>query len=337
MAISLGELATQFECELRGDAATEIIQVAALQNAAPGTLSFLANSALKKQLLETQAAAVILRATDAQACPVACLVHENPYACFARIATLLNPPPAISGGIHERAAVGATASIAKSAQVAANATISDGARIGYRCYVGPGCVVGPDCRVGADSRLLANVTLVRNVDLGERCIVHPGAVIGSDGFGNAMSPEGWVKVPQLGGLRVGDDVEIGANSTIDLGALGDTVIGNGVRIDNLVHIAHNCRIGEHTAIAAQCGFAGSTIVGRRCMFAGQVGLVGHITICDDTIVNGKSVISKNITRPGVYSSAFPAEPVSAWNQKVARFRRLDRLQDRVSKLENDKT
>lgn len=337
MAISLGELATEFDCELRGDAATTIDQVAALSSATPGSLSFLSGAAFKQQLANTQAAAVILRAADADDCPTACLINANPYACFARIASFLNPPAAVEAGIHAMAAVSSGARVAASAQVAANATVSDGAEIGEHCYVGAGCVVGPGCKVGENTRLLANATLVRNVELGARCIIHSGAVIGSDGFGNAMTQEGWVKVPQLGGVKIGDDVEIGANSAIDLGALGDTVIENGVRIDNLVHLAHNCKIGEHTAIAGQCGFAGSTVVGKRCMFAGQVGITGHLTICDDAIFNGKSVVSKNITKPGLYSGVFPSEPVTQWNQKVARFRRIDKLMDRVSKLEKDKS
>lgn len=337
MVISLGELAGRFDCELRGDAATEISRVAALRNATPDSLSFLSGAAFKKHLAVTQAAAVILRQPDADDCPVACLINDNPYACYARIASHLHPPPSINAGIHPRAAVSDGAKVSASAEIAANATISADVEIGDNCYVGPGCVVGPGCSVGARTRLLANVTLVRDVTIGKRCIMHPGAVIGSDGFGNAMTPEGWVKVPQLGGVRIGDDVEIGANSTVDLGALGDTVIENGARLDNLVHIAHNCQIGEHTAIAAQCGFAGSSVVGKRCMFAGQVGITGHLTICDDAVFNGKSVVSKSITRPGLYSSVFPSEPATEWNQKVARFRRLDKLIQRVSKLEKEST
>ncbi len=337
MAISLGELATRFDCELRGDAATEISRVAALQNAAPDALSFLSGAAFKAQLGSTRAAAVILRESDADDCPVACLVNDNPYACYARIADFLYPPPAIVAGVHPQAVIGDRAKVSPTAEIAANATVSDDAVIGDECFVGPGSFVGPGCTLGSRTRLLANVTLVRNVTLGQRCIMHPGAVIGSDGFGNAMTPDGWVKVPQLGGVCVGDDVEIGANTSIDLGALGDTVIGNGVRIDNLVHIAHNCQVGEHSAIAAQCGFAGSTVIGKRCMFGGQVGVTGHLTICDDVIFNGKAVVSKNVTRPGRYSSVFPCEPVLEWNQKVARFRRLDKLARRISDLEKNST
>lgn len=333
MPIRLGELASRHDCELRGDADVQIERVASLASADSRALTFLSSPAFKRQLRATAAAAVILRASDADDCPTACLINDNPYAVYARIATELYPPPAIRPGVHEFAAIAETARIAGSAEVSAFAAVGERSVIGENVYLGPGCFVGPDCIIGDNSRLLANVCVVRQVELGERCIVHPGAVVGSDGFGNAMTPEGWVKVPQLGGVRIGNDVEIGANTTIDCGALGDTVIDNGVRIDNLVQIAHNCRIGEHSAIAAQTGFAGSAVVGKRCMFGGQCGIVGHIEICDDVIVNGKSVISKNISNPGTYSSAFTAEPAREWGQRLARFKRLDKLIARVKKLE----
>ncbi len=332
-AISLRELASQFGCELRGDADTQIHRVASLSGATPGSLSFLSGPALKKQLAGTKAAAVILRAVDADACPTACLIHNDPYACYARIAALLNPAAEIEAGIHERASVAATATIDPSTQVAANVTIAAGVVINENCYIGPGCVIGSDCQIGAGSRLLANVTLVRRVRLGERCLIHPGTVIGCDGFGNAMTAEGWVKVPQLGAIRIGDDVEVGANCTLDLGALGDTIIEDGVRIDNLVHIAHNVQIGEHTAIAGQCGFSGSVVIGKRCMFGGQSAVAGHIEICDDVIVFGKGMITKNITEAGTYGTGIPSLPVKEWGRMVARVRRLGNLIERVSKLE----
>ena len=337
MAISLGELASAFDCELRGDADIRVSEVASLGNASPAAVSFLSSNAFKQQLAETKAAAVVLRAADADDCPTACLINDNPYACYARIADKLYPQPAIEAGVHDRAFVAPSAKVASSAQVAALATICDDAVVEDNCYVGPGCVIGSGCQVGAGSRLLANVTLVRNVLLGKRALIHPGSVIGSDGFGNAMTPQGWVKVPQLGRVIIGDDVEIGANCAIDLGALDDTIIESGVRLDNLVHIAHNCKIGEHTALAGQVGLAGSAVIGKRCMFAGQVGMTGHIELCDDVIVSGKGMITKSITEPGFYANGFPAEPNKEWNQKVARFRRLGNLMERVSKLEKDKS
>jgi UDP-3-O-[3-hydroxymyristoyl] glucosamine N-acyltransferase len=333
MPISLGELASRFGCELVGDPAAEVDNVATLSNANPRSLTFLSNPAYRAQLARTSAAAVVLRADDASASPTASLVSDNPYAAFARMAAVISPPPVYSPGVHPSAYVDPGASVAPSAHIAANAFVGERTTVGNNAYIGPGTVVGPDCSIGEDVRLLANVTIVRSVRIGKRCIVHPGAVIGSDGFGNAMTPEGWVKVPQLGGVRIGDDVEVGANTAIDCGALDDTVIEDGVRIDNLVMIAHNVRIGAHTAIAGQCGIAGSTVIGKRCMFAGQVGVDGHLTVCDDVIFSGQAMVSKNVTEPGRYASNFPAEPAAVWNRRVARFRRQDSLIDRVSKLE----
>ncbi|MDA0707049.1 MAG: UDP-3-O-(3-hydroxymyristoyl)glucosamine N-acyltransferase [Proteobacteria bacterium] len=333
MPVSLGELARQFDCKLLGDAEAQIVSVASLSNAGPGSLSFLSGSAFKQQLATTRAAAVVLRAADAADCPAASLVHEDPYACYARIAAFLYPTPAIEPSIHPSAVVAPSARISPSAQIAALVSIGDRSIVGDNTYIGPGSVVGADCVIGNNGRLLTNVTVVRKVTTGDRLILHPGVVIGSDGFGNAMTTDGWVKVPQLGGVRIGNDVEIGANTTIDLGTLEDTVIDDGVRIDNLVHIAHNVKIGAHTAITGQCGFSGSVVIGKRCMFAGQSGVAGHITICDDVVLYGKGLITKDITEPGIYSSSFPSEPVKEWNRMLARFRRLGHLIERVSKLE----
>jgi UDP-3-O-[3-hydroxymyristoyl] glucosamine N-acyltransferase len=333
MPIKLGELAAQFDCDLLGDPDVTIDNVAGLQNAGPASLSFLSNPKFRKQLAETRAAAVVLRAEDAEVSPVASLVSKDPYADYARMATVIHPPPRFAAGVDASAVVAAGAQVAASAHVAANVTIGERSTIGDNVYVGPGTVIGPDCSVGDDSRLIANVTLVRDVRLGRRGILHPGVVIGADGFGNAMTPEGWVKVPQLGGVRIGDDVEIGANTTVDCGAIDDTVIEDGVRIDNLCHIGHNVHIGAHTAVAGMSGISGSAIVGKRCMLAGQSGIVGHIRICDDVVVGGKAVISKDIKEPGVYAGTFTAELAAEWNRKVARFRRLGQLIERVNKLE----
>lgn len=333
MPVRLGDLAEQFGCELVGDPDLVIERVASLEDADSASLSFLSGSNFRKQLPSTKAAAVILRAGDASDCPAASLISDDPYASYARMAAVIHPEPVREPGLHATAVVADGATVAPSAHIAANTVIEAGAVIGDNVYVGPGAVVGPGCTIGNNSRLLANVTLVRNVATGERCIFHPGAVIGSDGFGNAMTPEGWVKVPQLGGVRIGDDVEIGANSTVDCGAIGDTIIGNGVRLDNQVQIAHNVRIGDHTAMAACCGIAGSAIIGKRCMFAGMSGTVGHVEVCDDVVVSGKAVVTKDISEPGVYAGKFPAEPVGAWNRRVASFRRLGKLAERISRLE----
>lgn len=333
MPIKLGELAAQFDCELVGDPGVTIKNVAGLQDAGPSSLSFLSNPKFRSQLVATRAAAVVLRAEDVDDSPAACLVSDNPYADYARMAGVIHPSPSYDPGIDASAVISPTAEISPTAHVAANVSIGDRSIIGDNVYVGPGTVVGPDCSIQNDCRLIANVTLVRDVKLGLRGILHPGVVVGADGFGNAMTPGGWIKVPQLGGVRIGDDVEIGANTTVDCGAIGDTVIEDGVRIDNLCMIAHNVHIGAHTAMAAMTGISGSTTIGKRCLFAGHSGTVGHITICDDVVVSGKAVVSKDITEPGVYAASFTAEPAMEWSRKVARFRRLDQLIERVRKLE----
>ncbi len=333
MARTLGELAAQFGCELIGDPAVSVSRVATLSNAEDGDLSFFANKIYRDELRATRAAAVIARDADAEDCPVPVLLSADPYLTYAQIAALLHPSPPLTAGVHASAVVADTAQLADGVQVSPQAFVDEDAVVGENVFVGPGAMIGPRCRIGEDSRILANTTLVQDVSIGKRCIVHPGAVLGSDGFGNAKSDAGWVKVPQVGGVRVGDDVEIGANSTIDRGAIGDTVIGNGVRIDNLVQIAHNVQVGDHTAMAAFTGISGSTVIGKRCMFAGQSGVVGHITICDDVIVGGATMISKDIDRPGFYTGSFPGEQDREWKRKVARFRRLGELAERVGALE----
>lgn len=333
MPISLGELATRFGCELIGNPDCVVSGVASLPNANRESLTFLANKAYKEQLSSTKAGAVVLRPDDADDSPVAALLHDDPYACYARMAAVICPPPDYLPGVHGSAVVDDSAAVAASAHLAPQVVVGERSTVGENVYLGPGTVIGPDCKVDDDCRFIANVTLARAVTIGKRGILHPGVVIGSDGFGNAMSAEGWVKVPQLGGVRIGDDVEIGANTTIDCGAIDDTVIEDGVRIDNLCQIAHNVHVGAHTAMAAMSGIAGSTTIGKRCMFAGMGGAVGHVRICDDVIVGAKSFVSKDVTEPGTYLASFPAEPAKDWAKKVARLRRLEALQGRVRKLE----
>jgi UDP-3-O-[3-hydroxymyristoyl] glucosamine N-acyltransferase len=331
--IKLGELAKNFGCELIGDPDIVIETVGSLSNAGPNALSFLSGSAFKKQLPSTKAAAVILCADDAADAPTAALIDDNPYACYARIAAEICPAPVRDPGIHPSAVVDATASVADSAHVAANAVVEASSIIGANAYVGPGTVVGPNCKIGNDCLLHANVTLVRNVTAGDRCIFHSGSVIGADGFGNARTPDGWVKVPQVGGVVIGSDVEIGSSTTVDCGAIDDTVIENGVRLDNQIQIGHNVHLGEHTAVAASAAIAGSARIGKRCMIAGMAGIKGHIEICDEVVILGKGMVSKSITNPGAYASNFPVEDARVWNKRVASFRRIDKLLARLSKLE----
>jgi len=335
MSVTLGELATQFGCQLAGDPGVAISQVATLSSGQEGAISFFANSSYADALASTAASAVILKESDLDKCPVPALISSNPYLTFARVAHVLYPDPVMIAGVHASACVADTAELAETAHIAANAFIDADCDIGEHVYVGPGVVVGPRCRIGDHTRLLANCTLVQDVTIGVRGIVHSGAVVGSDGFGNAMSDQGWVKVKQVGGVRIGDDVEIGANTTVDRGAIGDTVLGNGVRLDNLVQIAHNVCVGDHTAMAAMTGIAGSTTIGSRCMFGGQSGTVGHITLCDDVIVSGCTMVSKDISEPGVYTGSFPAEKDKNWKRNAARFRRSEDIVNRIKALEKE--
>jgi UDP-3-O-[3-hydroxymyristoyl] glucosamine N-acyltransferase len=335
MRASLGDLATRFGCELVGDPASIVTHVATLANAGPDALSFFSNPVYRPQLQTTGAGAVVLAPEDANHCPVATLLADEPYATYARIAGLLHPPQSMPPGVHPSAVIDPAATVSSSAHVAANVVMGPDTLVAGHAVIGPNTVIGPRCRIGEWTYLHANVTLVQDVTIGERGIVHAGAVLGSDGFGNARDDTGWIKVPQIGGVRIGDDVEIGANTTIDRGAIEDTVIEDGVRLDNLIQIAHNVRLGAHTAMASLSGISGSTVVGKRCMFGGQSGVVGHITICDDVVVGGATMISKDIREPGFYTGSFPAEKDRDWKRKVARFRRLDDLVRRIRKLEGD--
>ena len=333
MSIAVGELAVRFGCELRGDPDLRVQHVATLALAGPDALSFLANPQYRRQLGATRAGAVVLDPGSAAECPSAALICANPYATYARIAALLHPPATVLAGIHERAIIDISAQVADSASIGAQAVIGPGCRIGERVQIGAGCVLGADVEIGADSALHPRVTLEHGVRLGARVRVQSGAVIGSDGFGFAREGVAWVPVPQLGAVRIGDDVEIGANTTIDRGAIEDTVIAAGVKLDNQIQIAHNVQIGAHTVIAACTGISGSTRIGARCMIAGAVGISGHVEICDDVVVTGMSMIIHSITVPGVYSGGMPAEPAALWRRLAARFKRGEALAQRVRRLE----
>jgi UDP-3-O-[3-hydroxymyristoyl] glucosamine N-acyltransferase len=322
MGIALGELAVRFGCELRGDPELRIERVAALGSAGPGSLSFLANPKLTDQLARSRASAVIVDERGAAACPVAMLVSGNPHALFARIASLLHPAPPLRPGIHPASVIDPRAHCDPSAEVGPLCVIGPDAIIGPRCLIGPGCVIGAGVRIGADSRLIARVTLLQGVQVGERVQIHAGAVIGADGFGYAREGVGWLKVPQIGGVRIGADVEIGANTTIDRGAIEDTVIEDGVKLDNQIQVGHNVHIGAHTAIAACTGISGSTRIGARCMIGGLVGFAGHIEVCDDTVITAMSGVSRSIREPGMYSGLIPIEPVRRWRRIVGRLKLL---------------
>jgi len=332
MSTTLGALAVRFGCELKGDPDTEVDTVATLQNASPRSVSFLANPKYRKHLAETRAAAVILDPKLASECPVAALLSANPYALYARIAAALHPDPQFESGIHARASVDEGATIHATASIAAGVVIERGVTIGAQARIGPGCVVMENSHVGEHTRLSAKVTLCRGVTIGKRCLLHPGVVIGADGFGLAPDRAGWVKVPQIGAVRIGDDVEIGANTTIDRGAIDDTVIEDGVKLDNQIQIGHNVRIGAHTAIAGCTGVSGSTTIGQRCLIAGMVGIAGHLTICDDVVVTGRTFVNHSIDVKGTYSGGLPMDEARRWRRNSARFRQLDELARKVNRL-----
>lgn len=334
--VTLGQLAARFGLVLRGDPDALVHGVATLQEAGPGTVSFLANPRYRRFLAETRATVVVLDEATSRDCPVTALIAKDPYVAYARIAALLHPPATMVPGIHPSAVVDPAARVAASAHVAPQAVIGAGSVVGERAVVGAGSVIGGNCRVGEDTRLAARVTLYDDVRLGSRCVLHAGAVLGADGFGFARDRDGWVKVPQIGGVVVGDDVEIGANTTIDRGAIGDTVIEDDVKLDNQVQIGHNVRIGAHTAIAGCVGVSGSTTIGRRCMIGGQVGIAGHLQIADDVVVLGKTLVSSSLPKRGLYSSiGVPAMEAGAWRRIAARLRNLDELFTRVRKLEGE--
>jgi UDP-3-O-[3-hydroxymyristoyl] glucosamine N-acyltransferase len=322
MSVALGELAVRFGCELRGDPDVRITAVAPLGSAGPGSLSFLSNPKLKPQLAQTRASAVVLDARSAEASPAPVLVSGNPHALFARIATMLYPEPPPRPGIHPTAVVDPSARIDASSEIGAYVVVDRGVSVGPRCRIGPGSVIGADSVLTADCRLVARVTLGERVHLSARVLIHPGAVLGADGFGYAREGERWLKVPQIGTVIIGEDVEIGANTTIDRGAIDDTVIAEGVKLDNQIQIGHNVQIGAHTAIAGCTGISGSTRIGARCMIAGACGIAGHLVICDDVVITGFAMVSGSISKPGVYSSGIPIEPMRRWKRVVSRLKLL---------------
>jgi UDP-3-O-[3-hydroxymyristoyl] glucosamine N-acyltransferase len=321
----LQELAQAIGAELRGDPELKITGVGTLQQAGSGQLSFLSNPQYRCYLQSTAASAVVLGPEDAEHCPVAALVMDNPYLGYARAARLLFPPPPFQAGIHPSAVVAESASVDASAYVGACAVVGEGTSIGPGVYIGPGSIIASDCVVGEDSRLVARVTLCRDTRIGARCLIHPGAVLGADGFGLANDQGRWEKVPQLGCVRVGDDVEIGANTTIDRGALEDTVLHDGVKLDNLIQIAHNVEIGEHTAMAGCSAVAGSTKIGSHCTVGGLTGVVGHLTIGDNVHFSAATLVTRSFESPGYYSGGLPAMDNGEWRKAVARVRRLEEM------------
>ena len=301
---SLGEIASRLGGRVAGDPQTLIRQVGSLERATAGQITFLSSSRHKPKLAETRATAVILAPDNEALTKLPRIVAENPYAYFARVSQLFNPVLSQQPGVHP------------------SAVIASGAKLGKNVSVGAGCVVGEDVTIGDDTCLYPRVVIYRGCSVGKRVVIHSGAVIGADGFG--IAPEGgrWVKIPQIGAVRIGDDVEIGANTTIDRGALDDTVIEEGVKLDNQIQVGHNVRIGAHTAIAGCTGIAGSADIGAHCMIGGAAMIHGHIRIVDGTQISPGTLISRSILKPGTYTGFYPFDEHEAWRRSAARLRRM---------------
>ena len=331
--IKLGELSELLGSTLRGSQDKEITGLATLQEAGPAQLSFLANSRYRKYLVETQAAAVLLKAADAEGFVGDALVVDDPYLAYALASHFFDPKPKATGGIHPLAVIADDAQVDPTSSIGAFVVIESGARIGADVTVGAHCFIGARCFIGAGGWLAPRVTLYHDVRIGARVVIQSGAVVGGEGFGFANSKGIWHKIAQIGGVLICDDVEIGVNTAVDRGALDDTVIGNGVKLDNQIHIAHNVQIGEHTAMAACVGISGSTRIGKHCMLAGGVGLVGHIDICDNVFITGMTMVTHSITEPGSYSSGTAMQPAAEWRKSAARLRQLDDMARRLKQLE----
>ena len=336
MAYTLEQLAEQVGGKVVGDGSCQIESVATLKNAAAKQISFLTNSLYIEQLANTGAYAVILTEELIDKCPVNALVVSNPHAAYAKIATLLSPPAYPRQGHHPSAVIAPDTKVHPDSFIGPNVHIGQNCVIEEGVSIGANTVIGNDCYVGKDTVILANVTIVGKTRIGQRGLFHPGVVIGADGFGQAYDDGAWLKVPQLGGVRIGNDVEIGANTTVDCGALEDTVIEEGVKLDNQIQVAHNVRIGAHTVIAAATAIAGSVTIGKHCMIAGAVAIAGHLTIADNVVITGMSMVTSSIDTPGSsYSSGMKAMPTRVWHRVHARLMKLDELAKRLINLEKN--
>ena len=331
--VRLADIAARLGGEVVGDPETRVSQVATLKSAGPDHIGFFAQGKYRDELRATNAGAVILSAEERDATARPRIVCDDPYLYFAQVSLLLNPEPAIQPGVHPTAVVDPSASIDASAAIGAGCVIEAGVRIGANVAVGAYCTIGPRCVVGEGSRLHARVTLYSDCMIGQRVIIHAGVVLGADGFGYAQHAGQWLKIPQIGRVVIGNDVEIGANTTIDRGALDDTVIEDGVKLDNQIQIGHNCRIGAHTAVAGCAGIAGSTTIGKHCMIGGAAMIGGHLHIADRVIVSGGTWVTRSIDEPGMYLSVIPATPGREWRRTVALLRGLDKLNNRVRRIE----
>lgn len=331
VVLSLSDIAARLGGDVLGDAKTQIRQVATLASAGEGEIGFLANLKYKSQLQTTRASAVIVGPDFADALDLPRIVTRNPYAYYARLATLLNPRVGMAAGVHPTASC--ASEVPASVSVGANASIGLGVILGDSVVIHPGCVIGDGVRIGAGSVLYPNVTIYAGCSIGRNAILHSGVVIGADGFGFAPDQGQWIKIPQIGRVVIGDDVEIGASTTVDRGALDDTVIGDGCKLDNQIQIGHNCVIGKHCVVAACAAIAGSVELKDNVIVGGAAMIAGHVTIASGAVISGGSLVMKNITKPGQYTSVFPLEEHSHWLHNAAQIRHLAKLAERVSELE----
>ena len=335
MVYTLGKVANHIGAELHGDPECVISGLAILKSAKSDQISFLSNRKYYRYLKQTEAAAVIVKREDLEECPVFALVVEDPYLSYANAIRLFHPDAEIIPGIHPSAVVSPSAKIDSSAVIGANVVIEDNSVIGSGTFIDTGCVIKSDVVIGSNTHLYPNTVVCHSVSIGSRVIIHPGVVIGSDGFGIVNNEGSWTKIPQIGTVIIKDDVEIGANTSIDRGALENTVIEEGVKIDNQVQIAHNVCIGAHTAIAGCSAISGSTTIGKHCMIAGASVIGGHLEIVDNVVITGNSAVANSIKTSGTYSSGIPVTEAKLWRRIVARIRNLDNLGRKVAKLEKD--
>ena len=335
MSYSLADIAARFGGNVLGDADTTVNQIATLDSAQAGHITFLASGKYRAQLAATRASAVIVGETDAESTQLPRIVCDNPYLYFAKVSTLLNPPFQAVPGIHSSAVIAEGVLIDPTAHVGPHTVIGAGAKIGARCVIMAGCSIGENTSVDEDTRLYPCVVVYHDCVLGKRLIAHSGVVIGADGFGMAQDGERWLKIPQIGRVVIGDDVEIGANTTIDRGALDDTVIEDGVKLDNQIQVAHNVRIGAHTAIAGCVGIAGSTTIGRHCRIGGSAGILGHLQIADHVEISSFTLIGKSIREPGSYTGIFPFSKNEEWRKNASHLRHLDGLADKIKMLQQE--
>lgn len=332
-SIRLADLAQQLDAQLHGDGDLVITGISSVHSAQACQITFLSDSRYQKQLASCKAGAVVLTQADLPHCCSAALVVKNPYLTYAHIAQLMDTTPLPAENIAQNTMISHKATLGQHVAVGANTVIESGAVIGYNVAIGPGCFIGKCARIGASTRLWANVTIYHDVEIGKHCLIQSGAVIGADGFGYANEHGNWIKIPQLGTVIIGDRVEIGACTTIDRGALDNTLIGNGVIIDNQCQIAHNVVIGDNTAIAGGVIMAGSLKIGRYCQIGGASVLNGHISITDNVVITGMGMVMRSITEPGVYSSGIPLQPNKTWRKTAALVMNIDDISKRLKSME----